>query len=144
MLSGVIGYSTRTGQVILKHGFPKGNSDVEAVVDVKLLLGTLKSEQTDIGQWVHVIGYLTFIRPAIATDPRNGPGKKAVPCVDVQAILLWTARDLDLGAYEKSLLADSDHNTVSFATRSSNEKTDSRKVERGSDKRLIAGQSHIS
>ncbi|KAI0967374.1 CST complex subunit Ten1 [Xylaria arbuscula] len=92
-------YSTHSAQVTLKHRCPKENDDVEALVDVNLLLGTIKSEQTDAGQWVHVIGYLTF------TNQNSSRGKTA-PCVGVQALMLWIAQDLDLGAYEKSMLAN--------------------------------------
>ncbi|KAI1821510.1 CST complex subunit Ten1 [Xylaria intraflava] len=118
----VTGYSTRSAQVILKHGYPKENGDVEAIVDVKLLLRTLKSEQTDIGQWVHVIGYLTSIRPAAATDAPDSLGRRVTPRVGVQALILWTAQDLDLGAYEKSMLADTDPSTVDLARKRSNGK----------------------
>ncbi|KAI1308477.1 CST complex subunit Ten1 [Xylaria venustula] len=95
----ITGYSTRSARVTLKHHCPKGNDDVEALVDVNLLLGTIKSEQTDAGQWVHVIGYLTF------TNQNSSRGNTA-PCVGVQALMLWIAQDLDLVAYEKSMLAD--------------------------------------
>ncbi|TGJ84286.1 hypothetical protein E0Z10_g4503 [Xylaria hypoxylon] len=95
----VVRYSTHSAQVILKHRFPKESGDVEAFVDVKLILQTLGSEQTDVGQWVHVIGYLTFV-------DQNPLGSKTTPRVSVQALILWVARDLDLGAYEKSMLVD--------------------------------------
>ncbi|GAW19840.1 hypothetical protein ANO14919_093310 [Xylariales sp. No.14919] len=92
-------YSSHSARLTLKHCHPKNNSDVEALVDVKLILETLKSEQTDVGQWVHVIGYLTFVNPTPL-------GNKTAPRAGVQALLLWVARDLDLGAYEKSMVAD--------------------------------------
>ncbi|KAI0421406.1 CST complex subunit Ten1 [Xylaria grammica] len=99
MLSSVTRYSSHSARLTLKHYHPKNNSDVEALVDVKLILETLKSEQTDVGQWVHVIGYLTFVNPTPL-------GNKTAPRAGVQALLLWVARDLDLGAYEKSMVAD--------------------------------------
>lgn len=104
------GYSAHHAHITLKHSYPKENSHVEALVDVKLLLETLKSEQTDPGQWVHVIGYLTFVNPALpamATDSRHSSTSKtaATTRVGVQALFLWIARGLDLGTYEKSMLA---------------------------------------
>lgn len=87
-------------------------------MDVKLLLETLKSEQTDNGQWVHVIGYLTFINPpAKAADPRYPSKSKITTRVGVQALLLWIAQDLDIGAYERSMLADSNQDALSIAPR---------------------------
>ncbi|KAI1203386.1 CST complex subunit Ten1 [Nemania serpens] len=102
-------YSTHTAQITIKHDYPRGNGDVEALVDVNLLLSTLNSEQTDIGQWVHVIGYLTFVSPAVpvsAIDQRHRSRSNTATRVGVQALVFWIARDLDLGAYEKSMLAD--------------------------------------
>ncbi|KAI1284163.1 CST complex subunit Ten1 [Xylaria sp. FL0933] len=102
-------YSTHSARVTLRHHCPKENDDVEALVDVNLLLETLKSEQTDAGQWVHVIGYITFVD---AGSSRN----KSVPRIGVQALVLWIAQDLDLRAYENSMLADADHSTGSLAS----------------------------
>jgi hypothetical protein len=68
------------------------------MVDVKLLLKGLNSSQTGTGQWVHVIGYVTSIQV---------PSAKAEPSfhmtgIGVQALMLWTAADLDIAAYEKT------------------------------------------
>ncbi|KAI3342496.1 CST complex subunit Ten1 [Ustulina deusta] len=104
----VTGYSTHSAQVTLQHRYPKEGGDVEALVDVNLLLETLKSEQTDVGQWVHVIGYLTSVN-------QNSPRSKTASRIGVQALILWIAQDLDLGAYEKSMLADADQNAGSLA-----------------------------
>ncbi|KAI0431678.1 CST complex subunit Ten1 [Xylaria sp. FL1042] len=104
----VTGYSTHSAQVTLKHHCPKENDDVEALVDVNLLLETLKSEQTDAGQWVHVIGYITFVNPSSSRS-------KSVPRIGVQALVLWIARDLDLRAYENSMLADAHQSAGSLA-----------------------------
>ncbi|KAI2640077.1 CST complex subunit Ten1 [Xylaria nigripes] len=118
----VTGYSTRSAEITLKHGYPKGNGDVEAIVDVRLLLQTVKSEQTDVGQWIHVIGYLTSIRhTTAATDYRNCPERKTVLRVGVQALILWTAQDLDLGAYEKSMLVDIETSAVNLLAKGSGE-----------------------
>lgn len=66
-------------------------------LDVKLLLQNLNCEQTDVGQWLHVIGYITSVQK---------PSRKApVPScwvVGVQALVLWKAEELDLAAYEAS------------------------------------------
>ncbi|KAI0549881.1 CST complex subunit Ten1 [Xylaria curta] len=114
----VTGYSNRRACVTLKHSYPKGNNDVEALVDVNLLLETLKSEQTDTGQWVHVIGYITSVDPAspmTATEPRHPSRSKTITRVGVQALFLWIARGLDLGTYERSMLVDANQDAASLA-----------------------------
>ncbi|KAI1178106.1 CST complex subunit Ten1 [Nemania sp. FL0916] len=114
----ITGYSTRHAQVTLKHGCAQGNSDIEALVDVKLMLETLTAEQTDIGQWVHVIGYLTFVNPAPSVEARGRRGHSqgnTATSVGVQALILWIARDLDLAAYEKSMVAEANQNAEGLA-----------------------------
>lgn len=104
-------YSTQTAEVTLRHDYPKAEGNVEALVDVKLLLETLKSRQTDIGQWVHVIGYLTFVEPGVVTDAQHSSKRNSTPRVGVQALIMWVAQDLHLGTYEKTLSKDSNHRT---------------------------------
>ncbi len=81
------------------HDFPKGTA-VRAAVDVKLLLQTLKTNQTDVGSWVHVIGYVTSVEQNPA-GPTKGGGPAST--IGVQALLVWTAEDLDIPAYERAL-----------------------------------------
>jgi hypothetical protein len=108
----VTAYSTQTAEVTLRHDYPKGKKSVEALVDVKLVLETLRSRQTDIGQWVHVIGYLSFLEPGVAIDAQSSSKRNRTPRVGVQALVMWVAQDLDLGIYEKTLSKDSNHRTT--------------------------------
>jgi hypothetical protein len=65
-----------------------------------------------------VIGYLTFVNPAApvaAVDARSPSRSNTAVRVGVQALMLWIARDVDLGVYEKSMLADAKQNTTSLA-----------------------------
>ncbi|KAI1270175.1 CST complex subunit Ten1 [Xylariaceae sp. FL1019] len=100
-------YSIKSGQLTLRHNCPKENNEV-AKVDVKLLLSTIKAEQTDVGQWIHVIGYITATEP----NPKLAAQKVATcetgSAVSIQALLIWTARDLDIEKYERSMLAEAD------------------------------------
>ncbi|KAK9415383.1 hypothetical protein SUNI508_10573 [Seiridium unicorne] len=91
-------YGTRTGLLTLKHSFPS-SSNVRASVDVKLLLQCLNTGQTDVGRWVHVMGYVTSI-----TKPRDVHRNTCDGAyVGVQALVLWPADDLDISAYEDSV-----------------------------------------
>ncbi|KAI0394270.1 CST complex subunit Ten1 [Xylariaceae sp. FL0594] len=103
----VTSYSTQRAEVSLRHDYPAAAEGVEAIVDVKLLLETLKSHETDIGQWVHVIGYTTFVKAGVVVDAQDPSRRKTAPRVGVQALTLWVAQDLDLGKYETTLSEDS-------------------------------------
>jgi hypothetical protein len=84
---------------------------VRALVDVSLLLESLKAEQTRPGQWVNVIGYIAA-----------GPNRPSPPShhqrqhqpVHVQALLLWSAGPLNVHEYAPALSARSsdDHGTT--------------------------------
>jgi hypothetical protein len=67
---------------------------------VKLLLENLRSGQTDVGQWVHVLGYITSVTKK-AQDREISQTSGAN--VGVQALLLWSAQDLDIAAYTDSM-----------------------------------------
>lgn len=71
------------------------------MVDVNLLLETLGHEQTRVGEWVNIVGYVTAKR------------RKSKPCpgglsVYVQGLVVWSTGPLDVQRYEKTF----DRNTV--------------------------------
>jgi hypothetical protein len=68
-------------------------------VDVNLLLGTLHSTDTRVGEWVNVMGYIRV--PSSKQDPRS-EDKQAN--ISVQAIVLWSAGSVKLDEYEKFLV----------------------------------------
>ena len=78
-------YVTSKGELLLGHLYPAG-SNITVSVDVGLLLGSLKAEETQIGEWVNIIGYIV----------ENGSAVK------IQAIILWSAGPFDLQRYENS------------------------------------------
>ncbi|KAK8095802.1 uncharacterized protein PG998_002433 [Apiospora kogelbergensis] len=92
----VTSYATASGILILEHSHSQ-DSHVKVHLDVKLLLQSLNREQTDVGQWVHVIGYISFIQRPSSKAPGLNHSR-----VDVQALVLWKAEDLDLPSYEAS------------------------------------------
>ncbi|KAI0179342.1 CST complex subunit Ten1 [Hypoxylon sp. FL1284] len=99
----VTGYSTHSATLALRHEYPEG-AHVSARVDVKLLLEKLNAEQTDIGQWVHVIGYVTSIQQTLA----KATTASCTANVGVQALVLWIAEDLDVASYEQSFVSKAD------------------------------------
>jgi len=66
------------------------------MVDVRLLLNTLKSNETSIGEWVNVMGYVT-------SEQTQGRAVSPKPEIKIQAIVLWSANSFNLEGYEKSL-----------------------------------------
>ncbi|KUI58586.1 hypothetical protein VP1G_10959 [Cytospora mali] len=93
----VTSYSMASAQLTLHHDFPK-QSGVNALVDVRLLLERLTAEQTSVGQWVNIIGYISSAPSAPVK--RSSNRRMEHPTVHVQALMLWSAGPLDIGRYE--------------------------------------------
>lgn len=67
-------------------------------MDVNLVLGALCSTDTQVGEWINVMGYITV--PS-STQHRDSGDKKTT--VSVQAIVLWSAGSVKLNEYEDFL-----------------------------------------
>ncbi|CAL3971574.1 unnamed protein product, partial [Diplocarpon coronariae] len=91
----VTNYSTKLGLLTLEHNHPSGNS-LKAHVDVNLLISTMKSNETQIGEWVNVMGY-------IAPGLKKNRASTGDLDIHVQAVVLWSAKSFNLRGYEKSL-----------------------------------------
>lgn len=96
----VTSYSIASGTLCVGHLYPR-DTNVTALVDVNLLLETLTSEITRIGEFVNIIGYVTSLR-----GPRKTKAEDHEPMrVSVQALLVWPTGPMDIQKYEKSLEA---------------------------------------
>ncbi|KAK4669374.1 uncharacterized protein QC763_202430 [Podospora pseudopauciseta] len=93
----VTSYSTESGVLTLQYRGSEDRQLTFASVDVNLVLQSLKAEQTRLGEWVNVIGYVT------STDSKKLGDTN--PVVEVQATLLWSAGPLNLEKYEASVQA---------------------------------------
>lgn len=97
-------YATSTASLMLQHNYPvvSAHSTTIASVDVNLLLSTLKPTDTEVGEWVNVIGYVTS-EPVFTTraERRSEASKRAT--ASVQAVMLWSAGSIKLGDYERVL-----------------------------------------
>lgn len=71
------------------------------MVDVRLLLEKLTAEQTSVGQWVNIIGYVAS--PPRAHVKPQSKRKMEPSTIHVQALSLWSSGPLDIGRYERSL-----------------------------------------
>jgi hypothetical protein len=81
----------------LEHRHPPGN-ELKALVDIELVLGSIKSYETRIGEWVNVMGYIGASKQAPSSYPNRIQSE-----VRIQAILLWSAGPLKVDRYEDSL-----------------------------------------
>ena len=91
----VTDYSPKSALLTLEHNHPPGNI-LKVHVDVKLLLNSLKSHQTQIGEWLNVMGYIE--RRKKQSTPKTDEGD-----IHVQALVLWSSGPFNLEGYEKSL-----------------------------------------
>ncbi|KAI6090553.1 CST complex subunit Ten1 [Hypoxylon rubiginosum] len=99
----VTGYSTHSAILTLQHEYPKGTK-INVNADVALLLQKLSAEQTDVGQWVHVIGYITSIEQTLAKATMESQTAN----IGVQVLVLWIAEDLDITSYEHALVSEAE------------------------------------
>jgi hypothetical protein len=86
-------YNHSTAVLTLEHNFPERNGH-QALVDVNLLLETLKSSDTCLGEWLNVVGYVTLPHPE---------EKTAAHSTHIQAIMVWSAGAVKLNEYEMGL-----------------------------------------
>lgn len=112
----VTNYNLSTGALTLQHAYPASLNPCPSVqVDAKLLLENMKSADTQVGEWVNVMGYIEREgnetpsseggdRNVAATDNRRQwKTQKVARDVKVQAVMLWSAGAVKLGEYEKNL-----------------------------------------
>lgn len=87
---------------------PAGADTVAALVDVNLLLTCLRHEQTAVGSWVNVVGYIKAkSRRKYPTVSSRTDVEAGTWAIDVQAVMLWPTGPLDVQLYEKAMSSDS-------------------------------------
>jgi len=91
-------YNTSSGFLTVANSRPDGATD-KVLVDVNLLLETLKSTDTRVGEWVNVMGYIMM-----PPEDRNVLTGCHGTVTAVQAIVLWSAGSVKLEDYEKILI----------------------------------------
>lgn len=96
----------KTGVLALRHAYPPPpQPGVVALVDVTLLLSTLTLTDTQVGEWVNVIGYVAAGENSRAGNGREAQGRDEDGRVFVrmQAVMLWSAGSVRIGEYERVL-----------------------------------------
>ena len=111
-------YTLSTGILELQHAYhPPPKIPTIALVDVNVVLEGLKREDTQVGAWINVVGYVEEVvregkrgqwqvqekmGPATRNGERVREGPRVVR-VRVQAIVLWNAGGVKIGEYERTL-----------------------------------------
>lgn len=118
-------YNLSTGVLELQHTHhhpPPTKTSTVALVDVNVVLEGLKREDTQVGAWINVVGYVEEVlregsrrgqrqrqgqgqeKTVLATGKGEevGEGSRMVR-VRVQAIMLWNAGGVKIGGYERTL-----------------------------------------
>ena len=63
-------------------------------MNVDVIVETMKREDLEVGAWVNVAGYVQGCKRKARQD---------VLLVEVQAVMVWGARNVRLGQYEKAV-----------------------------------------
>ena len=66
-----------------------------ALVDIKLVRGSMKATDTMRGGWLNVVGYIEREQK----EREKGKGR-----VRVQALMLWSAEGVKVGEYESAVV----------------------------------------
>lgn len=72
----------------------KTDKMVIALVDIKLVRGSMKATDTMRGEWVNVVGYIQREQK----EKENGKGG-----VRIQALMVWSAEGVRVGEYERAV-----------------------------------------
>lgn len=109
-------YTLSTGVLELQHVYhPPPKIPTIAFVDVNVVLEGLKREDTQVGAWINVVGYVEEVvregkrgqgQEKMGPGTRNGERVQEGPRVigvRVQAIVLWNAGGVKIGEYERTL-----------------------------------------
>ena len=92
----------------MKHNYPTGAAAlVKAYIDVNLQLENLNSEDTRVGAWLNVMGYIIESSKAATrgTPAARDQKSKDRGRVLVQAVMIWSAGSIKLKEYEDALQA---------------------------------------
>ena len=111
-------YALSTGVLDLRHAYhPPPKTPTIALVDVNVILEGLNTEDTQVGAWINVVGYVEEVlkggkgaegqqQEKIGRNRKNGERVEEEPRVvrvRVQAIMLWSAGGVKIGEYERTL-----------------------------------------
>ena len=109
-------YTLSTGVLELQHAYyPSPKMPTVALVDVNVILEGLRREDTLVGAWINVVGYVEEVLKegksrqgqgktgAVGEKEAEGQEGSRARRVRVQAVMLWNAGGVKIGEYERTL-----------------------------------------
>ena len=96
------------GHLLVEHAYPTDAKPTpRAVVDVNLVLETIKGEILENGRWINVIGYVRSGKERYDRRKKKADvsRKDMIQDVLVQAVLIWDAGIMRPQDYEKTMEA---------------------------------------
>lgn len=109
-------FSPTTGRLILQHPLTPQTDDrghehpcPQAHVDLDNIGDELPGRSTAVGSWLNVVGYVEHKRwPQYMAVSKEILTPSAAHSAHVQAVMVWIAGSLDIGAYENVVRARQD------------------------------------
>ena len=114
----VSSYNTSSGVLELQHAYPKSAArTVRALVDVNVILETLRRDDLEVGAWVNVLAYVTpdqaendtkrlslerLRGKKLASGATSQSGSSTIN-VKLQAVMLWNAGAIKIAEYERAV-----------------------------------------
>ncbi|MDI1485261.1 MAG: hypothetical protein OHK93_000398 [Ramalina farinacea] len=114
----VSSYDTSSGFLELQHAFPESSTrTVRALVDVNVILETLRRDDLEVGAWVNVLAYvqpdqaesdlkrLSSERLRGKHSPPGATSRSGSSTINVklQAVMLWNAGAIKIADYERAV-----------------------------------------
>ena len=108
-MTSVFEYDTTKGHLLVEHAYPADATPTpRGIVDVNLVLETIKGELLENGRWINVIGYVREIKQTQKANSRKKTAATGVVAVNapmVQAVLMWDAGAMRVNEYETTMEA---------------------------------------
>ena len=114
----VSSYNSRSGILELQHAYPASSAaSARALVDLNVILETVRREDLEIGEWVYVLAYVTPDQDENGNEQASSaqgrgkrsqsgePGKGNPTSINVklQAVMLWSAGAVKIAEYERAV-----------------------------------------
>ena len=114
----VSSYDTHSGILELQHAYPKSSTKtIRALVDVNVILETLRRDDLEVGAWVNVLAYVNPDQAESDTKRLSSERHRAKPSasgatseggnstikVKLQAVMLWSAGAIKIADYERAV-----------------------------------------
>jgi hypothetical protein len=104
-------HDRKSGALYLAHEYPRLPYQIVARLDLDHVLETLSNVDFEIGVWLNVVGYICgrTVNPQYTIDVGSTPVYSEI---SIRSVMIWNAASIDLGLYEKTLVARKESGTT--------------------------------